>query len=104
MRYLLTSLIKIVVVSVAMGAGALWLDTVVLQMAGTGVLAQLFALLAAMAGAGRFLLCCCQLYGDYRDKLPCRKNSQPPEHLKPIFSPQRARRTQRIFLCLLAPP
>ena len=64
MRYLIASLIKIVVVSVAMGAGALWLHTVMAQMAGTGVLAQLFALLAAMAGAGVILLCCYQIYGD----------------------------------------
>ena len=53
-RYLIVSLIKIGVASVAMGAGALWLHTVAAQMAGTGLAAQLLALLAAMAGAVLF--------------------------------------------------
>jgi len=53
-RYLIESLIKISVVSVAMGAGALWLNTVTAQIGGTGLLAQLLALLAAMAGAVLF--------------------------------------------------
>lgn len=54
MRYLIASLIKIVVVSIAMGAGSLWLHTVTAQIAGTGLLAQLLALLTAMAGAAVF--------------------------------------------------
>ena len=52
LRYLLASLIKIVVVSVAMGAGSLWLDDPDgSRWRGPGLPAQLFALLAAMAGA-----------------------------------------------------
>jgi len=50
-RYMLLSLIKITMVSVAMGAGALWLDGLIEQMMGAGLFAQLVALFAAMGGA-----------------------------------------------------
>ena len=50
-RYMLISLIKIATVSVAMGAGALWLDGLIEQMMGTGLFAQMVALFAAMGGA-----------------------------------------------------
>jgi putative peptidoglycan lipid II flippase len=50
-RYMLLSLIKISMVSVAMGAGALWLDGLIEQMMGAGLFAQLVALFAAMGGA-----------------------------------------------------
>jgi putative peptidoglycan lipid II flippase len=50
-RYMLLSLIKITMVSVAMGAGALWLDAFMEQMMGAGLFAQLVALFAAMGGA-----------------------------------------------------
>jgi putative peptidoglycan lipid II flippase len=53
-RYLIESLVKISAVSFAMGAGALWLNTVTAHMAGPGLLAQLLALLAAMIGAAVF--------------------------------------------------
>jgi putative peptidoglycan lipid II flippase len=50
-RYMLLSMIKITIVSVAMGASALWLDGLIEQLMGTGLLAQMVALFAAMAGA-----------------------------------------------------
>jgi hypothetical protein len=48
---MLLSLIKITTVSVAMGAGALWLDGLIEQMMGAGLFAHLVALFAAMGGA-----------------------------------------------------
>jgi putative peptidoglycan lipid II flippase len=50
-RYLVMSLIKISIISLAMGAGALWVDTGMVQLAGNGLLAQLLALSVAMTGA-----------------------------------------------------
>lgn len=50
-RYMLLCLIKITVVSVAMGVGSLWSYSVMGQMMGAGLPAKMFSLFAAMGGA-----------------------------------------------------